>query len=78
MESRASRRALLDDLRDFLPSIACREVLMAREGLKVARTGLRLRVAQRLQRLGPAHGFAVVIGEDLVHPRRDRGKGGVV
>jgi hypothetical protein len=71
-----SPEALVAALRQFLPGIVVREVLAAREGIKVARTGLKGAQAQRLKVLGEANGFHVVIGTQEVFPRRDRGKGG--
>ncbi|MDO9018010.1 MAG: hypothetical protein Q8S73_40090 [Deltaproteobacteria bacterium] len=76
MNRTSDRGDVLRALRAFLPSIVCREVLASREGLKVARTGLRLQAARRLARLGVEHGFSVVIGSESFFPRRDRGKGG--
>lgn len=67
---------LVGQLRSFLPRIVVREVLAAREGLKVARTGLRLRHALKLRQLGEHAGFHVVIGATEAFPRRDRAKGG--
>lgn len=72
----ASPMELVGQLQSFLPRIVVREVLAAREGLKVARTGLRRRHALQLRELGANAGFHVVIGATEAFPRRDRAKGG--
>ncbi len=71
-----SPKALVAALKEFLPNITVREILVAREGIKVARTGLRRPTAERLKALASSNGFYVLIGSQEGFPRRDRGKGG--